>query len=563
MRRFPAANGPFLIALLTSGIGAFALYASYLFATPELQGSDAYVYIIQVRSLIETGRLHYRDLSPVYPFMAAFRLCLSSDISAYKVSLALIGALRVMALYFAVFSLFSKNSFAQNGRNTRGDSNTGGQFEALACAAAAVFFLLASPTQLYVLLQFPKNSLALAAMMTTLAFVLRGTPAAALFFFLLTAITHRIGAGMLLASAAFLLLLSLRIKTLFALAIPFLSVICLATLCMPGMLNLFDLERITTTLRTQASYAPLHFAETIGIQGNDPLWLVEIHGIIPLIIAIALYYSGKYALASASLPQQKTSTKNEPILGAAVRSSIRELFASREKILGAFFCADMLLLFPFFDYTADGIGLRFFLQSSAAAPLALTLLLYTFFRHPFNRRLYPPMTGQMHNHITSFAFRYCLAPALFFLCSVTLFFAAGRSYLSKQIDPPYALYRQVSAKVATLVSPAEVDLFVAHKSLAETMDYELRADVLPWSPEARFDRKRTWRIAWMISPWQIRSITGESEAIFELSPSYTLLREDVWERFLDAVIDDPFYEGIIDHWKNPSRVRPAYLSKQK
>jgi|GEM_PF-3054433 len=536
-------------------IAAFIYYLIELSSSPEVPGCDGYVYLIQVRSLLENGRLHYRDLSPVYPFMALFRILINSDVAAYKSALAAIGAMKCGAAAFAILCFYGKEASSKESLTHKVSDRSGAagvlrSGEIILIALLGAILTASDTSALYTLIQFPKNSLAVMFLYLTLAFVMRRRFLPAAVLFIITMISHRICAGFLIIGTFLYLVSSTRVVFLLAFAASAAALAALTSFIMPGMLNIFDFERITSTLSANPVYAPVEFGQLLSIGSNDPYWFIRLHLTLPVIAAALIICIVRPSLG-CPLPAAVLSQQNNPQNYSVVKGggSLPLLFSA--KIAAIFFATSLLINFPFLCFTPDSAAFRFFLQSASAAPLAGALCAGA-------------VCFSLRGKVTEKRFLFhTTSAALLAATAVMLLILSSQSYRTKRIDPPYAAYREIALRIAEVVPPRESDLYVAHKMLAEVMDYHLHADVLPWSPEAHFDRKRTWRVVWLIAPFQIEPFVTEDNTLYDINSSYTLVREDLWERFILSAKEDPFYTGILSSWKNPSRLRPAYLSRQR
>lgn len=197
----------------------------------------------------------------------------------------------------------------------------------------------------------------------------------------------------------------------------------------------------------------------------------------------------------------------------------------------------LILSVPLFSFAEGGAGYRLYL---ATFPLSIALFAGTGF--PARRAAYAMIivlisAGVIHSRIDDFG----------------------------KYDPPYGMYGNIALRTGSLI-PQDTILVVAHRPLAETVDFILHIDTLAWRPESRFDRSRTWRIARDIDRWEITRSAGVSDndkRIQELSARYLLVREDLWDSFLASIPRDntdlvsratgPF---------NPSAVRPPFITER-
>ncbi|MEM7105523.1 MAG: hypothetical protein AAF502_20465 [Bacteroidota bacterium] len=196
------------------------------------------------------------------------------------------------------------------------------------------------------------------------------------------------------------------------------------------------------------------------------------------------------------------------------------------------------LVLPIWTWSLTGFSYRFFLVFVLLAPLLLIFL--------------RSISGKGI---------YFVALALIFLGVLSY-----KSYDPQRHDPPYELYHYISAKAAELLEEEEVELVIAHNSLAEVFTFTTGIDGMPWRPDYTINNEGLWRLATDVRE-QFLSHYLEKEAFSSVkivTRSYFLVREDVWQSFLSAVREDDIelFEGL-NTWKNPSRIRPAFLNGSK
>ncbi|WP_258102193.1 hypothetical protein [Marinoscillum pacificum] len=156
--------------------------------------------------------------------------------------------------------------------------------------------------------------------------------------------------------------------------------------------------------------------------------------------------------------------------------------------------------------------------------------------------------------------------SLVILCS---FLTSGGIYSSinypyDKLDPPYATYDYLTKKVERLdLSP---ELIIMHKALAEYYTFKTGKDAIPWVPEYDIPVEALWRVGYGISAKELAyfaEIDDSSGLVYELSPSYILASEEVWQRAMSQIQqeDSEFLEHLMT-WRNPHEIRPAYLLKK-
>lgn len=109
-----------------------------LFQTPYPPGSDGYIYLKQISNLLESGHLHFKDLSLIYPLGMVLLWIFKDPVSSYQ--------LLLMAI--AVFFSLSFYRLAQNISKDR------------MMALILTGLSLLSMTRIYTLIEFPKTMLA-------------------------------------------------------------------------------------------------------------------------------------------------------------------------------------------------------------------------------------------------------------------------------------------------------------------------------------------------------------------------------------------------------------------
>ena len=103
-----------------------------------------------------------------------------------------------------------------------------------------------------------------------------------------------------------------------------------------------------------------------------------------------------------------------------------------------------------------------------------------------------------------------------------------------------------------------MNFYYKYRTLREAFHYE---------PEAHWPKELVWRVAYGITPaeWAAYLPPGcrwESGKLITLPGPYSLVREDVWHRFREAVRqsgDEYLQERVLALWLNPSQRRPGFL----
>ena len=133
-----------------------------------------------------------------------------------------------------------------------------------------------------------------------------------------------------------------------------------------------------------------------------------------------------------------------------------------------------------------------------------------------------------------------------------------QGYDPKKHDPQYPVYEQVSKKAVAYFSENNIRpaLIIAHNALAEFITFSYNVDAMPWLPEYPIDADKLWRIA---VPGQ--RLLPDSVHAFVLNGQYVLLREVDWQKWLRQCTPDE--NALPQTWKNPDRIRPAFLLHKK
>ena len=154
--------------------------------------------------------------------------------------------------------------------------------------------------------------------------------------------------------------------------------------------------------------------------------------------------------------------------------------------------------------------------------------------------------------------------AVFLLCC-SLF--SWKSYNPKIHDPEYARFDAITRQTQQALAEKKVDLVIAHNALAEFFTFTTNTDAMPWLPEYPVDSAGLWRIATGIRFQTLKYFAGSQHetGIIALGFQYYLLPEYVWQEALRRAKteNDEVFLAETGDWRNPSRVRPAWLLHRK
>jgi hypothetical protein len=502
--------------------------------TPFATGWDSYFYLVQIKSLEETGRMHSPEASLIYPYLRLFYWMAGDYVLAMKLAAAVL---------CGVFTLL----LCRKGPN-------------LPLLGAWSMF---SPQLTYFAAQYPKNLLGL-VLFVAFVRVLDWTaskPRAWLAAPGLLLIVNYFGHRMMFGLAVVYLLLwigfrfkerfssrawcfhqahfrqasqskhSLRrlhlmktpstaksaaIKTLFAFVVA-IGAFLLAGQLFPGLAQVVDLGRLSGTFQWQPQFAPWSFVQSFGLERISGWWVFEI-------LMVLVWFFGGLMLRGTSKGISNPS-----------------LF---------WLCA--LLLFPFLEWSLTGLAWRMFLVFVLLLPLAFEV--------------------QNVSKKASLATFVVLIAASFF---------SWKSYSPSLHDPDYSLFQKVTGqveyqlsdpdsfgtKLAESSSNPRPELFIAHNALAEYFTFTTGIDAMPWLPEYAVDSSRLWRIAAGVQGQTLRYFAGAENVlkIKNLGGGYFLLPEYVWQAALKnaRTEKDDYFLKTAESWLNPYRMRPAFLLKRK
>lgn len=311
---------------VTAGILVLLFSAGFLRAyfslsqTPFANGWDAYYYLVQIKAIIDQGRMHSPDYSLVYPLLLFAKLFIRDYVLAYKCTAAIISAMYVIALFFAGYNL-------------------SGSKKLLSGLIVASMGLL-SPTAIFIDSQFLKNFLGIVFLIFFIGALPRGKWYVILLLFGATLLTHRL-TGVL---ALIFLLLHFANRRYWKYLLACVVVAAGLSFFVPGILNVFDVGRFSNEFQKFPQFAPLSFFEFYSYEKTGWIWIIEFF-LAGLIWLLWIF---------------------------------KECFAFRigtnKRIKIAFWILTILLLFPFFIFNAEGPALRFFLTFMVLSPLVFSFI---------------------------------------------------------------------------------------------------------------------------------------------------------------------------------------------
>lgn len=194
-----------------------------------------------------------------------------------------------------------------------------------------------------------------------------------------------------------------------------------------------------------------------------------------------------------------------------------------------------LFYFPFWNLSSLDMGYRIYLSAAPAGIFSFIYLL-SFLQIPMKK-----------------------IPAAIVFLTLPLLLIPYKVYNPKH-DPPYAYYREVIAPIDL----QENSLLIAHQGLNHLYTYHKGfKDALNYIPDFPIAIERLWRVAYGAS-WRLLSSQFPEESqnglIQELKDPYVLIREDLWQKYLDS--EEPLIAGALENnWYNPGGTRPDFIRK--
>ena len=495
---------------------ASALLRLWAFAQTDFaNGWDSYFYLVQLKSLETTGRMHSPEASLIYPYLGLFYRFTGDYVWSLKIGSALLCGLWTGVVWWMSAPLAPDRAGLRP-----------------VLGAWSVF----SPQLTYFAAQYPKNLLGvllLAAFMASL----RQLPASRgpvrtwllpLSLLALNYFGHRLTFALALMYGALWALfrsghpfrsLLLSRNALLA-AVTGLVALLAAGRFFPGLLHWADLGRLDGTLSASPQFAPVSFVIQFGPERVSGWWLAE----IVLVTGYWLAFTGFRVGMGSGLPGRRNfrwpfvlHNSGFPLL-----------------LWGA------LLLFPFLEWSFTGISYRFFLVFLVVGPLLAIDNSAT-----LNRQ-----TG-------------LIFAGLILCCS----FFSWKTYDPDRHDPDYTRFAHLTENAQKIVRTEKPALVIAHNSLAEFFTFTTGMDAMPWLPEYPVDSARLWRIAAGIHGQTLKYYVGSEyeSAVHSLGYGYYLLPEYVWQaaiRRAEAERDVDFLTEARG-WLNPWRMRPGWLLQRK
>jgi hypothetical protein len=465
---------------LLSIIGAITHWLSYT-QTEYANGWDAYFYLVQINSLIETGSMHSQEWSLIYPFVLLINLIVTDPIIAMKAANVLLVLLFAWSCYWFIYSITKRK-------------------EAAFLAFALAIF---SPELTYFVAQWPKNLLGVIILINLMSALKNKQRFLILLFIIAGFFGHRMTAILnVLVVISWYLYQRVSIKYLVGTAV--ILIVCVLGLQLfPGLLNINDLERLSGLLGNSFNVAPYKLIMTLGPERVNWWWRAEL---IVLAITVVLLL---------------------------IKTGFNFLTDTQQPTLFVFAVLLVLLWFPLYQVDLTGAPYRFYHVGALLLPLILCQVI------DFGK--------------WNWGIMVLLVIASFFSYS---------SYNPKLQDPPYARYDQISAKVKSNLTE-NPELIIAHKGLADYLDYKLSIDAMSWVPEYEIEESKLLRVAYLQFPQLFEYYTKSTAK--QLSTYYFLVQENEWQLYLKELETNEDEDLYLEHtdWRNPNKIRPKYLTENK
>ena len=528
--------------------------------TPYANGWDSYFYLVQLKSLEETGQMHSPEASLIYPYLQLFYWLTGDYVRGMKTGVAVLCGLWVAVVYGS--TAFRASGSAPLRALVTNEKGINAFFPDSLKAVLPALIALFSPHLTYFAAQYPKNLLGLIFFGLFVNSLQR--PVAGRYGWLLPAFCliinyfgHRMTFGLAVVYLVLHLLFQFQWATFTKLfkfskrvvpdserpafstgtlkKIMFYGAIAvglflLAGQFFPGLANMADSGRLQGVISAAPQFAPRSFVQTFGFQRISAWWLFEI-------IAITVLF-----------------------LWALFQALRRH---DRERLPLLMVCA--LLIFPFLEWSTTGIAWRFWMVFVLLIPLASPKSLASAksaVRSPKSEvgSVKPAFSGWK---ISVRAAGICLCGAALFVAA----FFSWKSYQPALHDPDYAQFQKMTERTQVYFEgqPAP-ELVIAHNALAEYFTFTTGIDAMPWLPEYEIDSFRLWRIAAGVHQPTLQYFSGKEHAghIKSLGGNYYLLPEFVWRQALvraHSEQDELFLE-VAESWRNPWKMRPGWLLRK-
>ncbi len=540
----------FIIPLIGLSLAALSALLRFwaLDQTPFANGWDSYFYLVQLKSLEETGQMHSPEASLIYPYLRLFYWLTGDYVLGMKTGVAVLCGIWVAVVYGSTAFRPSEKAPFKALINTFSGINAPDP-DSLK-AVLPVCIALFSPQLTYFAAQYPKNLLGLIFFGLFVNSLQRpATGRYGLLFpacwLILNYFGHRMTFGLAVVYLVVHLLLQIRWATFTKLkkfskrVVPqakpsglskktFLygaiavGLFLLAGQFFPGLANIADSGRLQGVISATPQFAPRSFVQTFGFQRISTWWLFEI-------IAITVLFL--WALSQA-LRQH-----------------------DRERLPLLLVCA--LLIFPFLEWSTTGLAWRFWMVFVLLIPLASA-------KSEISAK--SEVQSAKSGAYTAWLGGLKLVRILQLSLLAAAFFS-WKSYQPALHDPDYRQYQKITERTQAVFGDSiRAELVIAHNALAEYFTFTTGTDAMPWLPDYEIDSSRLWRIAAGVHQPTLQYFSGKENTgkIKNLGGNYYLLPEYVWQQvlFRARAEQDLDFIQMAESWRNPWKMRPGWLLRK-
>ncbi len=512
MRDFKFTNYPWgvISGLLLAGASFGWRYAA-LAQTPYANGWDSYFYLLQLKSWIETGRMHSPEYALIYPALRVFYNLTGDYATAAKCCAAALTGW----LTYIICRL---------------------ECRATGWPGVATAWVVFSPHLTYFAAQYPKNLLGVGCFACCVLYCASfRTPIVLSGVDFLYKNTRRA-----LAVAGLLVLNYVGHKLTFALSAAFMA-----------LWAFFAVEK-TAWRAFFLQKKRIAWALAIGVCMAAAVWYLYRHEWerAGQFFAHAQFGPWAFMVDFDGWPpwaaESRVSGWWAAEIGAALMVWLVSFLWPSSPTQRALTGLGLLLLIPWSEWSLTSLAYRFFLMFVLLAPWCWAV------------------------QVRSQRWPERVVAGLLLMASAW----SWQSYQPARHDPDYAVLDRATRRMMLHLSPdgqkSRAELIIAPNALAEYATFTTGIDAMPWLPEYFVAPDRLWRIVGNVRFEELRYFAAaegapDSAAVVRLSGGYCLLREDLWQAAIEraqAVQDDDFVARATT-WPNPTRIRPAFLLNKK
>ncbi len=554
-------------------------------------GWDAYFYLVQVKAIAETGKMHSPDISPVYPFILLIDFFTHDYLFAYKISAAVLAATFSLSLFFLASEVLSALNAGKS------------KFENPIASLTVLVFSVFSPSLFFTSAQFPKNMMGFIFFNGFLIFLLKitGTSKNRHLLFMKNYkyrfyrhlcrqenIKPSVSESPAVSNFEKNVLTDYKKYTANGILCLIFITAAFITHRFAGSL-VFVVLALTAAVLTHKNKTFLMkflftgkvkehlFFKNILHKYGFIFFCVIVFSSASVLILLSLLSPGTFSVSDFSrfsgtfqITPQFAPVSFLLLLGAGKFSFLwkAELYAfyllfaitaivfslslikknrnekvsssKKNEISAVMLLMFMMFVFPFYKIDEMGIGYRFYNAFMIYSPLLIVLIPEKY----LNIRLKQWLS------------------AIFLILS----FYVAITFNFTKFNPPYRYYEELTFKTQSILKDKEYELVVVHKAFAEIFTYTFGIDALPWKPETRFDYAKVWRICHGVEAESMVKYAGceTGETFFNLNNEYSIIREDMWQKYILLLEYDRPAEFLkLQNWMNPYKTRPDFITKKR